>query len=65
MPTSDKPGLNIVVGPRLQSDLRRLADAQETTVSQITRDALRREIRRKALITRAMPTILSQKDEQS
>jgi hypothetical protein len=61
MPTSDKPRLNIVVGPRLRSDLRRLSDAQETTVSQVTRDALRREIRKKDLITRARPTILPRK----
>ena len=54
---SDKPRLSVCITPRLRGDFQGMADARETTVSEVTRNAaLRREIRRKDLITRAMPT---------
>jgi hypothetical protein len=37
---SDKPRLNVVSGLRLRADLEALADARETSISQLTRDAL-------------------------
>jgi hypothetical protein len=53
---SDKPRINLVVGPKLRADLERVADARETTIGEIARSAIRKEIRKDAYQSRAMPT---------
>jgi hypothetical protein len=64
VPTSDKPlKINVVVPPKLRSDLRRVADAQETTVSELTRDALRRIVR-KELPSINRGAVLTRKDDE-
>jgi hypothetical protein len=46
--------LNVVVGPKLRADLERVSQQREQTISEITRSAIRKEIRKELpIITRS------------
>jgi hypothetical protein len=63
--SSHKPRLNLVLGRKLRDDLQRLADARETSVSQITRDALRHVVRKELPANKRGSAVTRREDDQS